>query len=137
MCAGYSCVSTAVLDFDTSLATAQMAQWFANCYNASDSGPRLCGYLDTELLEAELTKNQVDDWVCDTATEADFEGGARDLNAAKGVMGCGTFDNEDIEWNVSVLPGTIWEVCLWSLPAAGAFDEPSVVVDACLSFPVE
>ena len=85
----------------------------------------------------ELQESDVETWICDTSTDDDYEGGSRDRNAARGVMGCGTFNNRDIEWNVAVVPDTVWEYCLWSLPAASIFDETSVIIDACLSFPVE
>lgn len=138
-CVGSRCGAAAERAFTgSSQAIAQMAQWLADCFNYTpEDGIHLCGILDASDLAVPVTKDEVSDWVCDTASESDFEDGARGLDGASSVMGCGLFNDEDLRWSDAIWPRSFWQICLWTLPAASFLDEKDVVVAPCGDFPAE
>jgi hypothetical protein len=138
-CAGSRCGAVSERAFESSgRSFQQMSQWMADCFNYTDpEGIHMCGILDASALAVPLTLDELGAWVCDSATEADFEDGARGLDGARAVVGCGLFNDADVQWQDAVWPGSFWEVCLWALPAAGFWDEKDVVVAPCQDFPDE
>jgi len=136
MCAGWECIDTVWRDIDSDeTAVNQMAQWWADCYHMVESGTNvLCGVIDAGFLEHTLEADEVKSWVCDTATAEDFLDGERDLEAAKGVAGCGLFNNEDLHWSEGIPAGSFWEFCMWVIPAEDSFDEQTVGVGRCENF---
>jgi hypothetical protein len=140
-CAGYTCSEMPYREFisdDETTDILDMARWFADCIiGTGNDNIEICGVIDGEQLETALNDDQVTDWICDDATEADFEGGETDLEAAKGVAGCGLFNDRDLDWDDPLRPGVYWEYCMWTLPPAIFFDEKNVVVGKCVDFPIE
>lgn len=145
ICAGYSCQAAVDRMFDdpgeegARAPEAQMAHWFADCYHGADSDEiTLCGIIDAYYLTSNLNKSDVINWICDTSTDDDFDGGAYNRNAASKIAGCGAFDNEDVDWSTAIVAGDWWELCMWTLPPQGLFDfDPDVVIKDCAEFPAE
>ena len=143
LCAGFTCMDITDRTFeDEANAVRNMAQFLADCYNAANTEENdgltlICGIIDASFIDNALGEDEVFDFVCDDATEADFQNGERDLSAAEGVVGCGFFNDDDLGWENDIQPGSFWEQCMWTIPPAFFLDEISVIVDDCELFPVE
>ncbi len=137
LCAGFTCNVVADRTLTTEeTAVTEMSQFLADCFlGGSDDEVALCGILDAVALLNPLTEDEVRDHICDDAVAEDFVGGDRDLSAARGVVGCGLFNDDDLTWPRGLLPGSFWEICMWTVPPSGLFDERSVVVQPCEEFP--
>jgi len=139
LCAGNVCAEIADRTFNAeATAHIEMAQWLAECFlNTPDSGIHLCGVIDADALEDDLGTGEVEDWVCGPAEDGDFVGGSRDRSAASAVMGCGLFDDQDLNWDAPITPGEFWETCMWTLEATSFFDDKDVSVGPCAEFPTQ
>jgi hypothetical protein len=136
-CVGYRCGDAPELTFSSpARAFPEIAQALADCFTQTpDDGIHLCALVDAAALVVPLAKADAQDWICDDASAADFLDGAAGYEAAQAVMGCGFFNDEDIRWAQLIWPGSFWQWCLWSLPAASFLDEKDVVVAPCADFP--
>lgn len=141
-CMGYGCYTVLEREFDDEAsAKKNLAQWLADCVRVADDNAIVpCGMIDASALETSLDYDgdDVDGWICDEAVPEDFVNGQDDLDLASQTVGCGLFDNEDIDWPSAIPAGSFWNMCMWVLPVGGLTDfDPDVVIKPCADYPPE
>jgi hypothetical protein len=93
-------------------ALVKLAEGFAECWLKDPGENTLCSTLDTCSLTGSLDTTTITNWMCNSAQKSDFSSsGAYD--AAYDVCGCGSLNNNNQDWTVTVLPtGKKGTICL-------------------------
>jgi len=129
--ANRGCILGVFLDQTATKNLARLAQAAVDCWKfagAHGNNNALCFALDTTSSPSTVAGADYDTWVCNTATAADFNGGAADLTVARDLSGCTFADPDNTTFKTDPLPtGSLGGYCI-------GFDNYSinvVVFDAC------
>ena len=142
-CAGSQCLDVVVLSGSGASTYVLLLKAFADCY--SKATPGLCRSIDMTDASADITEEGLRTWFCDSkdagepALAALFDSEAQ-YEVAKTIVGCSTFDEQDMDFQVEAITKGQSAVHCIGYSKSISFSNPNlkeVIVKACTDFKAE
>ena len=104
-----------------------------DCWKKAKTGS--CRGLNTTGIDYPISASDLSGWWCDNADSLKGEfASTEDWDAVNDIMGCGTFDKEDMTFNNGINPALDGIECLGYDGSFGGVNSKEIIVDLCEAF---